>query len=36
MRNGIGSKIGGWVAAIGILVIVNVLSHHFNWGFILY
>ena len=36
MSNGIGSKIIGWVAIIGVLIVVNVLSRVFNWGWVFY
>ena len=31
-----GSKVGGTLIFIGILVVVNILSYAFNWGFWLY
>lgn len=31
-----GSGAMGWVVFIGIIVIVNVLSYVFDWGFIIY
>ncbi len=30
------SGLGGWIGFIGILVVVNVLSYVFGWGFTLY
>jgi len=30
------SSLGGWVGFIGLLVVVNVLSYVFGWGFRLY
>ncbi len=31
-----GGGLPGWVIWIGILILFNVLSHVFNWGWILY
>ncbi len=28
--------IGGWIGFIGLLLVVNLLSYLFNWGFWLY
>jgi hypothetical protein len=31
-----GSKMPGWVLWIGALIVINVLSQVFHWGFIFY
>lgn len=31
-----GPNVPGWVWWIGILIVVNVLSQVFHWGFVLY
>jgi hypothetical protein len=36
MAEGGGSRYGGWLISIAIIVILNILSHVFDWGWTFY
>lgn len=36
MSDGEGGGCMGWLVFLGIIIIINVLSYAFNWGFIIY
>ena len=31
-----GNRAGGWLIWLGIIILFNVLSYAFNWGYVIY